>query len=60
MRVPDSHLPKGLESAASSSPKNEAVLPIIQKVRQRTRLMYVEERKKRIHIRAVVGEPRRC
>ncbi|KAG1749751.1 ARM repeat-containing protein [Suillus paluster] len=32
MRVPDSHLPKGLESAASSSPKNEAVLPIIQKL----------------------------
>lgn len=57
MRVPDSHLPKGLESAASSSPKNEAVLPIIQKVRQRTRLMYAEDR---IHIRAVVGEPRRC
>ncbi|OAX40891.1 ARM repeat-containing protein [Rhizopogon vinicolor AM-OR11-026] len=32
MRVPDSHLPKGLESAASSSPKNEVVLPIIQKL----------------------------
>ncbi|KIK48359.1 hypothetical protein CY34DRAFT_798177 [Suillus luteus UH-Slu-Lm8-n1] len=32
MRVPDSHLPKGLESAASTSPKNEAVLPIIQKL----------------------------
>ena len=33
MRVPDSHLPKGLASAASSSSKNEAILPIIQKVR---------------------------
>ncbi|KAG2159597.1 ARM repeat-containing protein [Suillus bovinus] len=32
MRVPDSHLPKGLESVASSSQKNEAVLPIIQKL----------------------------
>lgn len=36
MRVPDSHIPKGLESAAASSQKEkvEAVLPIIQKVRQ--------------------------
>ncbi|KAF8713751.1 ARM repeat-containing protein, partial [Rhizoctonia solani] len=35
MRVPDSHIPKGLESAASSTRKDkvEAVLPIIQKVR---------------------------
>ncbi|KII93991.1 hypothetical protein PLICRDRAFT_36208 [Plicaturopsis crispa FD-325 SS-3] len=32
MRVPDSHLPKGLESAASSSSKNEAILPIIHKM----------------------------
>ncbi|KAG8723791.1 hypothetical protein FRC12_011343 [Ceratobasidium sp. 428] len=34
MRVPDSHIPKGLESAASSSQKEkvEAVLPIIQKL----------------------------
>ncbi|KAH7923890.1 ARM repeat-containing protein [Leucogyrophana mollusca] len=31
MRVPDSHLPKGLESIASSS-KNEAILPIVQKM----------------------------
>lgn len=40
MRVPDSHLPKGLESAASTSPKNEAVLPIIQKVRRMARSVY--------------------
>lgn len=33
MRVPDSHLPKGLASASASSSKNEAILPIIQKVR---------------------------
>ena len=32
MRVPDSHLPKGLASATSSSNKTEAVLPIIKKV----------------------------
>lgn len=32
MRVPDSHLPKGLESAAESSAKKEAVLPIMQKM----------------------------
>jgi len=33
MRVPDSHLPKGLAAASSSSNKNESVLPIIKKVR---------------------------
>jgi hypothetical protein len=33
MRVPDSHLPKGLASASQSSSKADAVLPIIQKVR---------------------------
>ncbi|TBU46133.1 ARM repeat-containing protein [Dichomitus squalens] len=32
MRVPDSHLPKGLASAAATSSKNEAILPIIQKL----------------------------
>ncbi|KAL4070726.1 ARM repeat-containing protein [Scleroderma citrinum] len=32
MRVPDSHLPKGLESAAEASTKKEAILPIIQKM----------------------------
>ncbi|KAI0053405.1 ARM repeat-containing protein [Auriscalpium vulgare] len=32
MRVPDSHLPKGLASASSSSSKTEAILPIIQKM----------------------------
>ncbi|KAF8899116.1 armadillo-type protein [Infundibulicybe gibba] len=32
VRVPDSHLPKGLASAASTSNKTEAVLPIIQKM----------------------------
>lgn len=32
MRVPDSHLPKGLASAESASTKKEAILPIIQKV----------------------------
>lgn len=32
MRVPDSHLPKGLASAESASSKKEAILPIIQKV----------------------------
>jgi hypothetical protein len=33
MRVPDSHLPKGLAVASSTSNKTEAVLPIIKKVR---------------------------
>ncbi|KAH9950943.1 ARM repeat-containing protein [Amylocystis lapponica] len=32
MRVPDSHLPKGLASASASSSKNEDILPIIQKM----------------------------
>ncbi|KAI8990655.1 ARM repeat-containing protein [Trametes punicea] len=32
MRVPDSHLPKGLASASASSSKTEAILPIIQKM----------------------------
>ncbi|KAF7965179.1 hypothetical protein HWV62_36591 [Athelia sp. TMB] len=32
MRVPDSHLPKGLEAAASSSSKRDAILPILQKM----------------------------
>ncbi|KAI0686648.1 armadillo-type protein [Cytidiella melzeri] len=32
MRVPDSHLPKGLASASASSSKGEAILPIIQKM----------------------------
>ncbi|KAI0800600.1 ARM repeat-containing protein [Fomes fomentarius] len=32
MRVPDSHLPKGLASASASSSKAEAILPIIQKM----------------------------
>ncbi|KAJ3731951.1 armadillo-type protein [Lentinula guzmanii] len=32
MRVPDSHLPKGLASASSASTKTEAILPIIQKM----------------------------
>ncbi|KAF9225574.1 ARM repeat-containing protein [Gyrodon lividus] len=32
VRVPDSHLPKGLASAESSSTKKEAILPIIQKM----------------------------
>lgn len=32
VRVPDSHLPKGLEAAAASSSRKDAVLPIIQKV----------------------------
>ncbi|KAI0756410.1 ARM repeat-containing protein [Daedaleopsis nitida] len=32
MRVPDSHLPKGLASASASSSKSEAILPIIQKM----------------------------
>ncbi|KAK7058514.1 hypothetical protein VNI00_002148 [Paramarasmius palmivorus] len=32
MRVPDSHLPKGLAAASSTSSKNEAILPIIQKM----------------------------
>ncbi|KIK99485.1 hypothetical protein PAXRUDRAFT_787973 [Paxillus rubicundulus Ve08.2h10] len=32
MRVPDSHLPKGLASAESSSTKKEAILPIIHKM----------------------------
>ncbi|KAI0315662.1 ARM repeat-containing protein [Amylostereum chailletii] len=32
MRVPDSHLPKGLASASSSSSKTEAILPILQKM----------------------------
>ena len=33
VRVPDAHLPKGLDAAAASSTKRDAVLPIIQKVR---------------------------
>lgn len=33
MRVPDSHLPKGLASASASSSKTEIILPIVQKVR---------------------------
>lgn len=33
VRVPDSHLPKGLEAAAATSAKKNDVLPIIQKVR---------------------------
>lgn len=32
MRVPDSHLPKGLSAATASSSKQEAILPIIQKM----------------------------
>ncbi|KIL71572.1 hypothetical protein M378DRAFT_6294 [Amanita muscaria Koide BX008] len=32
VRVPDSHLPKGLASASQSSSKTDAVLPIIQKM----------------------------
>jgi hypothetical protein len=32
VRVPDSHLPHGLASASTLSSKNEAILPIIQKV----------------------------
>ncbi|TCD71129.1 hypothetical protein EIP91_012077 [Steccherinum ochraceum] len=32
MRVPDSHLPKGLAGASASSSKSEAILPIIQKM----------------------------
>ena len=32
VRVPDAHLPKGLASAAASSSKNEAILPVMQKV----------------------------
>jgi len=31
-RVPDSHIPKGLEAAASTSTKVQQLLPIIQKV----------------------------
>ncbi|KAF9270677.1 ARM repeat-containing protein [Marasmius fiardii PR-910] len=32
MRVPDSHLPKGLAAASESSKKSENILPIIQKM----------------------------
>ncbi|KIK70596.1 hypothetical protein GYMLUDRAFT_65816 [Collybiopsis luxurians FD-317 M1] len=32
MRVPDSHLSKGLAAASSTSTKNESILPIIQKM----------------------------
>ncbi|TDL26339.1 ARM repeat-containing protein [Rickenella mellea] len=32
VRVPDSHLPKGLDAAANTSSKRDAVLPIIQKL----------------------------
>lgn len=41
MRVPDSHLPKGLESASASSSKTEAILPLMQKVRPDTRAHFV-------------------
>ena len=33
VRVPDSHIPRGLAAASASSNKTEAVLPIIKKVR---------------------------
>jgi hypothetical protein len=33
MRVPDSHLPKGLASASKASSRSNEILPIIQKVR---------------------------
>jgi hypothetical protein len=33
MRVPDSHLPKGLASASESSSKSNEILPILQRVR---------------------------
>ncbi|KAK7695114.1 hypothetical protein QCA50_002304 [Cerrena zonata] len=32
VRVPDSHIPHGLDSASASSSKKEAILPIIQKL----------------------------
>ncbi|KAL0951711.1 hypothetical protein HGRIS_008386 [Hohenbuehelia grisea] len=32
MRVPDSHLPKGLASASSTSSKSQEILPILQKM----------------------------
>jgi len=32
MRVPDSHLPKGLTSASQSSSRSNEILPIIQKM----------------------------
>ncbi|CCL98163.1 uncharacterized protein FIBRA_00157 [Fibroporia radiculosa] len=32
MRVPDSHLPKGLDAASASSSRKEAILPILQKM----------------------------
>lgn len=32
MRVPDSHLPKGLASASNTSTKTEAIPPILVKV----------------------------
>jgi hypothetical protein len=33
VRVPDNHLPTGLAAASAASTKNQAILPIIQKVR---------------------------
>ena len=34
MRVPDTHLAHGLDSASASSKKTEAILPILQKVHE--------------------------
>ena len=36
VRVPDTHIPHGLDSASASSSKKEAIIPIIQKVRVHT------------------------
>lgn len=36
VRVPDSHLPKGLDAAEATSSRSADVLPIIQKVRLHT------------------------
>ena len=41
VRVPDSHLPKGLDAAESTSSRKDAVIPIIQKVRVQSALKNV-------------------
>ena len=41
VRVPDSHLPKGLDAAESTSSRKDAVIPRIQKVRVQSALKNV-------------------
>ena len=40
VRVPDSHLPKGLDAAEATSSRSADVLPIIQKVSYTQRFLF--------------------